>query len=79
MTLIAQSITAIDEAEIQTQVCNINHYILLPQREEPVSVLKEGSSLGRKGPKLPNQKGWLKLQLFLAIWLQTSHLASVNF
>lgn len=61
MTVIAQSITAIDEAEIQTQVCDINHYIVLPQREEPVSILKEGSLLGWKSPKLLNQKAWLKL------------------
>lgn len=79
MTWIAQSITAPRGAEIQTQACGINHYTLLPQREEPVSVLKKGSLLGWKDPKLPNQKAWLKLHIFLVVWLQASHLASLNF
>lgn len=54
----------------------MNHYTPLPQREEPVSVLEESSLLGWKDPKFLNQKACLKLQIFLVVWLQASHLAS---
>lgn len=64
--VIAQSIRGTIGAEIQTQDCGIIHYILLPQREELVSVPKEGSLFGWKDLKLLSQKAWAQALVLLS-------------